>query len=121
MSSGGGFSLGHFLDPLGITPIGKGKGGGAKNFWDPANIFTGDNKSQAAADIKATPVPNPVAPVSAAAPEVIAAEHDIAQQNLMKKSVKKTIFAGDTGGYMPGALNIAGASGAPTGYGRGKR
>ena len=53
-------------------------------------------------------------PVSSAAAEVIAAEHDIAQQNLLKKSVKKTILAGDTGGFNPMGQNPANAPGSAT-------
>lgn len=111
MSSGGSFNLGHFVDPLGLT-VGKGKGGGAKNFWDPASIFTGGTPSTAGNAINSAAVPVPAAPITAAAPEVLAAEHDIAQQNLMKKSVKKTIYAGDTGGFNPMGSNPANAGAA---------
>lgn len=34
--------------------------------------------------------------------EVIQAQQDFAQQNLLKKSLKNTIMAGDTGGFSPG-------------------
>jgi hypothetical protein len=47
---------------------------------------------------------------------VIQAEQDLAQQNLIKKSVAKTILAGDTGGYNPMAQNVAGQPGATTSY-----
>jgi hypothetical protein len=53
--------------------------------------------------IASAPVPTPTAPVDSAAAEIIAAQQDIAKQNLMKKSVKKTIFAGDTGGFQGSA------------------
>jgi hypothetical protein len=66
------------------------------------------NKSTPSA-IDSAPIPTPASPIGSAAAEVIAAEQDLAKQNLMKKSVKKTIFAGDTGGY---AYGVA----APTGY-----
>ncbi len=59
---------------------------------------SGGNPAQ---QIAAAPVPLPAPPVTAVAPAVIQAEHDLAQQNLLKKSVKKTVIAGDTGGYHP--------------------
>lgn len=46
--------------------------------------------------------------------EVIQAEQDMAQQNLLKKSVKKTIFAGDTGSYKPGQGGAPGLPVQPT-------
>ena len=51
----------------------------------------------------AAPLASPSAakPVGMAAPAVVQAEHDFAQQNLLKKSIKGTILAGDTGGYDP--------------------
>ncbi len=59
----------------------------------------GGNQSAA---IQSAPVPTPAPPVTASSAEVVQAEQDTAQQNLLKKSVKKTIYAGDTGGYKPG-------------------
>ena len=79
--------------------------------------FYGGGGSSAAQQIQSAPVPTPAPPVTASSAEVIQAEHDLAQQNLMKKSVKKTIFAGDSGGYQ---LNTnAGGDGSkatPTSY-----
>jgi hypothetical protein len=65
-----------------------------------------------AAAVQAAPLPVAAPPVTTSSAEVIQAQQDIAQQNLMKKSIKKTVFAGDTGGYkgMPGA----GVGPAPT-------
>jgi hypothetical protein len=54
---------------------------------------------QPAAAIQAAPTPVAAPPVTTSSAEVIQAQQDIAQQNLMKKSIKKTVFAGDTGGY----------------------
>jgi hypothetical protein len=94
----GKFSIGHFLDPLGITPVGKGKGGGLKNFWDPASLATGDKKSSPAA---ATPAVAPaVAPMSAAAAEVQQSAQDLRRQSLKKRGFTSTIFAGDNGGWL---------------------
>lgn len=65
-----------------------------------------------ASAVESAPVPTPAPPVTATNEEVIQAEQDTAQQNLIKKSVKKTIFAGDTGGYKPGMAGSPGAPGA---------
>ena len=64
-----------------------------------AFLFKGGGGASA---IQSAPVPTPAPPVTSSSAEVIQAEQDTAQQNLLKKSVKKTIFAGDTGGYKPG-------------------
>lgn len=66
-------------------------------FTDPLGLF-GKDKNNAAA-IESAPIPTPASPVDGNADAVIQAEHDYANQNLLKKSVKKTILAGDTGGY----------------------
>lgn len=57
---GGDFNWKHFADPLGLT-IGKGQGGGAANFWDPANIFTSGQPppTSPAAAVSAIPTPAP--------------------------------------------------------------
>ena len=70
--------------------------------------------SNPAAAIDSLPVPTPAPPVAADAAEVIAAEQDYARQNLLKKSVKKTITpgGGDTGGF---TLGEAGYPGMPQG------
>ncbi len=68
-----------------LVIFGKGGGGGAS----PAQ------------QIAQAPTPLPAPPVTSSDPSVVQAEHDLAQGNLLKKSVKKTIFAGDTGGYNP--------------------
>lgn len=69
----------------------------------------------------AAPAPVPAPPVTTNAPEVIQAEQDLAQQNLIKKSVKNTIYAGDTP-YNPAgpapAPNAPGAGAGPTTYRR---
>jgi len=71
-----------------------------KAFTDPLNLFT--KKPNAEADaINAAPTPIPQKPVTASDAAVVDAEREFAQSNLLKKSVKKTIYAGDTGGYSP--------------------
>ena len=62
----------------------------------------GSGGSPQAQAIQSAPVPLPAPPVTQNNPAVIQAQHDIAQANLLKKSVKKTIFAGDTGGFGAG-------------------
>jgi hypothetical protein len=91
-------------------------------FW-PRHHFlfkSGGGNSQAQ-QIQSAPVPTPAPPVTANAAEVIQAENDFAKENLLKKSVKKTIFAGDTGGFMPGGGNMQGnAPGQPPASYKGK-
>jgi hypothetical protein len=76
----------------------------------------GDSPSTPAQQIASAPVPTPAPPVTAGDASVIQAENDVAQQNLIKKSVKRTMLAGDTGGFQPGAQNVAGQPAAPTNY-----
>ena len=96
---GGGFSVGHFLDPLGITPVGKGKGGGAKNFWDPANVFTGSGPSAASSKPQdpAAPIPTPPATPSSAA--VIDVQQSTRREALRRRGISSTVYAGATGGW----------------------
>lgn len=108
MGGGGGFSLKRFFDPLGLT-IGKGEPG---NALDPANLFGKDNKQADA--INSAPVASASPAASPNSQAVLQAEHDFAMRNLLKKSVKKTIVAGDTGGYQP--KGIGPVAGAETGY-----
>ena len=66
----------------------------------PRTKYFKGGSSQAQA-IEAAPVPLPAPPVTQNNAAVLKAEHDYAQQNLLKKSVKGTMLAGDTGGYSP--------------------
>ncbi len=75
--------------------------------------FGGGGKSKPAQQIEAAPVPMPAPPVTQNDQSVVMAEHDLARQALGKKSVKKTIFAGDTGGFQG-----AGAPGSPAPKGK---
>ena len=84
-------------------------------YWPKHNFLYLGGGSGASA-IESAPVPTPAPPVTADNPAVIQAEQDLAQQNLIKKSVAKTILAGDTGGYQPGAANAAGQAQSPTSY-----
>ena len=86
-------------------------------YWPKHNfLFLGGGAGSGASAIASAPVPTPAPPVTADNPAVIQAEQDLAQQNLIKKSVAKTILAGDTGGYQPGAANAAGQAQSPTSY-----
>ncbi len=84
------------------------KGG---TFLDPLGLFKKSGNSASA--IQAAPIPAPSAPVTQNDQSVVMAEHDLARQALGKKSVKKTIFAGDTGGYQG-----AGSPGSPAPKGK---
>lgn len=68
--------------------------------FDPIRdkVFGGGGGSDQAAGVASLPVPLPAKPITSSNPEVIQAEQDYAKESLLKKSVKKTIFAGDTGG-----------------------
>jgi hypothetical protein len=71
--------------------------------WPPHSyLFLGGGGGQSQA-IQSAPVPLPAPPVTPNNATVMQAEHDVSQANLLKKSVKKTIFAGDTGGFNPQA------------------
>lgn len=109
----------------------QGGGGGALSLLNPLNapsplkpfspgsakeLVSGGGIS-AASGIASAPVPVPAPPISAAAAEVINAQQDVAKQNLIKKSVKKTVFAGDTGAYAHGAMS--GPGGGPASYKKG--
>lgn len=79
-------------------------------------MLGGGGASSASQGIASVPVPTPAPPVTSDNPAVIQAEMDLAQQNLIKKSVKKTILAGDTGAYNPQGQNVAGQAAQPTSY-----
>lgn len=84
--------------------------------YDPIRSKVFGNKSKSPIDGAPTPVP--AAPVTSDSAEVLASQHDLSMQNLMKKSVKKTIFAGDTGGWTAGGGNkslYAGSTPKPSG------
>lgn len=55
-----------------------------------------DNGNNASA-IADAPIPSAAPPITAANPEVMQAELDVARANLAKKSIKQTVFAGDPG------------------------
>ena len=95
---GGKFNFKHFIDPLGVT-VGKGQTGGVLGILDPLNV-TGAATKQKATDTSAT-APAVAPPITAANAEVMQAQQDLIQREMLKKSIKKTVLAGDTGGYKP--------------------
>lgn len=74
---------------------------------EPKFFGGGGPGAQPAQQIQSLPVPTPAPPVTGSAAEVVQAQQDLAQQNLMKKSIKKTIFAGDTA-FQPGQAGSPG-------------
>lgn len=58
--------------------------------------------------IQSAPVPTPAPPVTADNQAVVAAELQAQQANALKKTIKGTILAGDTGIYHQGSGNPAG-------------
>jgi hypothetical protein len=66
--------------------------------------------------IASAPTPTPAPPVSSTNQQVVQAELDTARQNLMKKSIKNTIYAGDTA-YKAGEVGSPGNPGSgPSSY-----
>lgn len=69
--------------------------------------------SPAIQQVQATPA---APPVSATAGEVVQAGIDLRRQEMLKKSIKGTVFAGDTGGWRPPAsISTPGGGGSGTG------
>ena len=95
---GGDFNFKHFVDPLGLT-IGKGQGGGAKAFWDPANIFTKGQPGASAAAAGPT-VPNPVVPATMTDASVLQAQEDIQRKAKTRGGIASTVHAGDSGAWL---------------------
>ncbi len=91
-----------------------------KSFLDPAGLYMKDKPSGAATPAvdQASLVPTPTPPISATATEVVQAGEDLRRQELMKKNIKRTIFAGDTGGWSgmksPMKTGNAGQPGSPS-------
>lgn len=52
--------------------------------------------------IQQQPIAEPTPPVTKTANEVVQAGMDLRQQELLKKNIRSTIKAGDTGGFKPG-------------------
>lgn len=68
--------------------------------------------SSAAQQIQSAPVPLPAPPVTPNNQASLQAEHDFALAQQAKNSIRKTIIAGDSGGYKPNTQ--AGAAGPTT-------
>lgn len=72
--------------------------------------------SAPAQQIESAPVPTPAPPVTPDSQAVVAAELQAQQANAMKKSVQKTILAGDSGMYSQKGMNMAGQPSQPTSF-----
>lgn len=59
----------------------------------------GSPPQQQVQQIESAPIPTPSPGVTNTSREVVQAEQDFAKEDLLKKSIKRTIFAGDTGGF----------------------
>jgi hypothetical protein len=111
MSVGGARLIPKSLKPKDIansfaSPIGSAPAQLLKNYVSGKG-FTTDEKAAANAkadDAAAAAAALPTSsPTSASGADVLRAQMDLVQQEAMKKSIKKTIFAGDTGGFSPGS------------------
>jgi hypothetical protein len=66
--------------------------------------------------IQQAPVPEPAPPVTQTASEVVQAGMDLRRQEMMKKNIRSTVKAGDTGGFKPMTNPLKGApNGMPNG------
>lgn len=63
--------------------------------------------------IMQAPVAEPAPPVTQTSPEVIQAGQDVRQQELMKKNMRQTVKAGDTGGFRRPQTKVNPAGGNP--------
>jgi hypothetical protein len=88
------------------SPTGVGATQQLKNYVQGNGMVTDDQAKKdaavAAQDAAAAALPTS-SPTSASGADVLRAQMDLVQQEAMKKSIKKTIFAGDTGGFSPGS------------------
>jgi len=94
--------VGRVLDPLGLTPMGKKGGGSIATGFDPLGLVTStaDKTKKAAPATSGFNTTGQVAPpVTMSNIDVVNAGQDQLRQEMLKKSIKKTIYAGDTGGY----------------------
>jgi len=90
-----------------------------KGPFGPLTVLGKKPSSSAASAIDSLPVPTPQPPITPANAQVVQAEQDFAKASLLKKSVKRTILAGDTGGFRPGEAGYPGNPGpGPSTYKR---
>lgn len=75
------------------------------------SLMKGGGGSSQAASIDSLPVPLPAKPITSANAEVIQAEQDYAKAQFLKKSINKTVMAGETGGYGPVKMGLFGPYG----------
>lgn len=94
-----GFSKKNVLAPFG-------------NAYSPATGFKAEADTPNAAD---TSVPDAVAPASGASAEVMAAQKDFLRQSMLKKSIRKTTMAGESGGFSPSTNPLKPSAPIPAG------
>lgn len=92
-----------FGDKMPTDPLAKALGLGKNLAPNSGTPGLGGSGSSEADAINAANVPTPATPAGPSDEAVMQQMHDVAQQGLLKKSVKNTIYAGDTGGYRPAA------------------
>ena len=73
-------------------------------------------KSPSPSPIAQAPVAEPAPPVTTTSAEVLQANSDLRRQEMLKKSIRSTIKAGDTGGFsINGPKPMGGAMPKPAG------
>lgn len=93
-----GFSKKNFLAPFG-------------NAYSPATGF----KASDTTTTSDTTVPDAVAPASGASAEVMAAQKDFLRQSMLKKSIRRSTVAGETGGFSPSTNPLKPSAPIPAG------
>ncbi len=89
--------LARIVDPAGWTSASRKGGGSAKSGWDPLGFA---DKPKPVTPTPVDPLANvPAPPVTMSNLDVVNSQQDFLHQEMMKKSIKKTIYAGDTGGW----------------------
>lgn len=84
------------VDPLNLVHKGGSIGSNIFTPWKGGSSGTPDST------VPLPTAPDAVAPVAMTDQSVLAAQDDYSRSNMLKKSVAKTIYAGDTGGFMAG-------------------
>jgi hypothetical protein len=115
MSIGGASLIPKSLKPKDVansfaSPIGSAPAQQIKNYVSGKGYTTDEKAKQNsdAADQAAVVAAQATSsPTSASGADVLRAQMDLVQQEAMKKSIKKTIFAGDTGGFSPKSYGSA--------------
>lgn len=101
-----------------ITPLNP-FGFSSKNFLAPiGNSYSpnaGFKKAGSTDPTVPTTVPGAIPPASATSAEVQQAQMDFLRQEMLKKSIRRTTMAGETGGYSPGTNPLNSTTPVPMG------